>query len=236
MCKEEQKFIQGTEGEIKTNLISDIVINTPEFSLSGKGMTESFMLNLVRTLRGDGVAEYIGGPILHPHPTVKLDDIRLNVPTPTKDEKEDSELKSTSTKERPEYKVDIKDGIVHSVGEKITSSFGDKFADRAKELYAKAGVEHKQQDTDFYHTGIKFTQYGKPKYRCGYECPKCGAPGRHYIPFHITRVTCHQCQTTLKVEPATENGLGSSDKFRDNHGNYMFASIIDMSVDTYGKE
>lgn len=114
--------------------------------------------------------------------------------------------------------------------EDFKQTIGEKYSKASKEMYAAAGVEHKTSDTDYYHTGIKYTESGKPKYRLGYSCPKCGETGRHYIPLEVETVSCHKCQSALIVEPATSNGMGRTDKYRDHRGNYLIAEILDMGV------
>ena len=89
--------------------------------------------------------------------------------------------------------------------------------------------EKEDAQPDFYHTGIKYKDDGTPRYRLAYDCPKCGASGRHYIPSHITKVSCHQCQTGLVAVPATDKGFGTDESHRDEHGNYFRATTLYIS-------
>lgn len=88
-------------------------------------------------------------------------------------------------------------------------------------------VPEAERSEDYYRTGIKYKGAGnKPNYRVGYDCPKCGMTGRHYIPPFVKEVPCHQCNAVLEVEPATLNGFGTTDKYRDTHGNFFVANRL----------
>jgi hypothetical protein len=91
----------------------------------------------------------------------------------------------------------------------------------------KVSEEDKQSVPDFYHTGIKYKGPKQtPHYRTYYQCPRCGNDGRHYIPKDVKFVSCHNCQSKLRVEPATSFGFGLSDKHRDEWGNYFISKML----------
>lgn len=96
-------------------------------------------------------------------------------------------------------------------------------------------VEEKDRTEDFMKTGIKYKGINsdRPTYRCGYYCSKCTHSGRHYIPPAVKAISCHNCQTKLLVEPATNNGFGFGDKYRDKDGNFFYANVIDVNAPTY---
>lgn len=97
-----------------------------------------------------------------------------------------------------------------------------------KKIFEVPATEEKDRENDFYRTGIKLNANNKKKYRLGYICPKCGNSGRHYIPSFVKSVSCHECQTLLEVEPATKNGFGEGDQYRDSHGNYFVAMTLNL--------
>lgn len=185
-----------------------------KFTLKSQGYSEDFLLKIVDKLKGENInAELVKRPTIN---------VEINKEVDSQDV-----AKTIAT----HFKTQVDKGeIVYSTEDESSSILAEKFGDKAKELYATAGVEHQECDTEFYHTGIKYDDHNRPKYRCGYSCPKCGETGRHYIPFHVTRVSCHKCNTPLVVEPATKKGMGTTDEHRDEHGNYTIAEVIDYTV------
>lgn len=93
------------------------------------------------------------------------------------------------------------------------------------------GIKEEDREADYWRTGIKYKgPKNLPAYKLGYDCPKCGTSGRHYIPDFAKTVTCHKCLTSLLVESATHHGFGVGDKYRDAHGNFFVARVMDTEA------
>lgn len=212
MCKSLEgigaKLVPVGEGEVTFLPPSKIELNVKEngFKLKAEGYSEDFLLQLVDKLKAQ---HNVDSQVVH-KPVMEATKV-LN-----------ESIKPVPPVEAPKP--------VYSTEGTSNSSLAEKFGDKAKEMYAKAGVTHEVSDNDYFHTGIKYDDFNRPKYRCAYECPKCGASGRHYIPMHISRVSCHQCNTPLVVDSATELGKGTTDEHRDSNGNFLFAEVIDYTV------
>jgi hypothetical protein len=147
-----------------------------------------------------------------------------------KDGKED--VKEPSNKE--EIKESVKN--IQPIQENInrtTTPIGEIIGDKLQLVYTEhppTKIEEKDKEgkPDFYHTGIKYKGNKQiPHYRTYYNCPRCNKDGRHYIPSTgVKFVVCHNCQSKLEVEPATDYGFGLSEKHRDGWGNYFVANKL----------
>lgn len=219
MCENKATVVTNV-GDSKVEFITrkiDLVVEEQGFNLKAEGYGEDFLLNIIATLREKNVeAKLVPKPITLTPRAVPSANANTNTPQP---------IKAVNEAPKP----------VYSVGEEASSVLAEKFGEKSKELYALSGVVQQPSETDFHHTGIKFDTYNRPKYRCSYECPKCGENGRHYIPMHITKVSCHKCQTPLVVEPATDLGKGTTEEHRDENGNYFFAEVIDYTTASWDK-
>jgi hypothetical protein len=86
------------------------------------------------------------------------------------------------------------------------------------------------KELDYVDTGIKYDTLNKPKYKCRYKCT-CGKEANHYIWIGTTYVKCWDCNSELKVYPATVKGEVQKDNpadYRDPKGNYYIAGIKEM--------
>jgi hypothetical protein len=83
---------------------------------------------------------------------------------------------------------------------------------------------------DYMDTGIKYDALNQPKYKCRYKCT-CGKEANHYIRTGTTKVRCWECNSELKIYPATLNGEVQKDNpedYRDPKGNYYIAGVKEM--------
>lgn len=156
--------------------------------------------------------------------------------------------------ERTEYNEEVKvskqsKGKVELQGNHGTSTMADILgAKKVADLASKNGLSPKayeskdapitaeksfgdvaeaDKEKDYFRTGIKIKN-DKPNYRVGYDCPKCGNTGRHYVPQRTNTVTCHNCHSPLEVEPATMLGQGFTEQHRDANGNFFVATSLSM--------
>ena len=145
---------------------------------------------------------------------------------------------ATTIKEEGKYEVKGSPVNLYKMPEVNTSKFPiaelaeDKGFEKLLAEYEKNGYkgqdekeEEAKPSTEYYRTGIKYTgnDLTRPRFRLGYTCPQCQDEGRHYIPAHVKIVSCHNCNTPLKVEPATPQGIGTTNDFRDMNGNFFIA-------------
>ena len=80
---------------------------------------------------------------------------------------------------------------------------------------------------DYFKTGIKYKDVdGKkiPKYKLRYDCPVCGVKSNRYEDIDAQSTECHECGTKMKVEAATPKGRGTTEEYRDQHGNFLIAN------------
>ena len=258
MNNEEQVFATLTEfpKEILPQPRINLSMREDGFDIKAKGYSEDFLLKLVASLKNDSVDASIvvkkptitSDNDLNPETVQKVaDDITsalkatvgsklMGLPTTNTMNETQLKLKAEilANKEVPES---LKERMPESNTEMVyqdadnKSTLADKFGDKARQLYETAGVKPDgQEKPDYYHTGIKINEQGKPRYRLHYSCPKCGATGRHYIPSHVKYVSCHTCNTPLVAEPATELGFGEDAEHRDSFGNFFVAEVIDYNA------
>jgi hypothetical protein len=150
-----------------------------------------------------------------------------------KNGEEDKVIEESVNEEIKDKNDENKSLNLQSNTSRTSTSIGEIVGDKLQLLYSKhpptkIDEEDKDGKPDFYHTGIKYKGKNQiPHYRTYYNCPRCNKDGRHYIPSSgVEFVVCHNCQSKLQVEPATDYGFGLSEKYRDGWGNYFVANKL----------
>lgn len=128
-----------------------------------------------------------------------------------KEEMESSQEKSTVSRKLPLVGSAPRIGIV---------SLGEKFEE--------AMAKKKEEQPEYWKTGIKVDDGGLKRYKCRYQC-SCGKQGNHYIPLKVEEVPCFECDEPLKVELATGAVDALGIPKRDSYGNYYMAKSYEDS-------
>lgn len=82
--------------------------------------------------------------------------------------------------------------------------------------------ETKEEEPEYWRTGIKEDEDGTKRYKCRYWC-SCGEKGNHYIPLDTEVVSCHACEGRMAVETATFERDKDGVPVRDDFGNFFIA-------------
>lgn len=87
----------------------------------------------------------------------------------------------------------------------------------------QAAVQQKEEEPEYYKTGIKIDADGTKRYKCRYTC-SCGKQGNHYIPLKTQEVPCFECKEPLEVTLAAGEVDPLGVPVRDNFGNFYVAN------------
>lgn len=88
----------------------------------------------------------------------------------------------------------------------------------------KKDKSKREEEPEFYRTGIKTDEDGTKRYKCRYWC-KCGEKGNHYIPLGTTEIKCHSCDNSIPLKPATLEVNKDGVPGRDDFGNFFLARV-----------